>query len=515
MKVFVGVVLAILAFVFSFPSSIVSHANGFARIGGVVASHSPTIQSEFQPERRMANDNQNPQYPQPNLDDVILAAAKKASSGVTRWQGDPFYPSRDDLTSIVLVKLCSIQPQLESIWNDPDPDSGGFIGLLRFATTVAKHAAIDERRRNQSRTPEILAVRLDEPIRNDDGEAVTRADLVSDADGTFQAFQFDDLRSELTDQEYAVLQASLVNGATQHELAEEIGTSDSSISRTYIRAKEKAQKWIRWLRDRTDKQVRASIHPTFTRRPCLRPNGIAPETLDRWNATDSKSMRVVPFHDEASEWRPPITKQRHVRARKECWNAACQATPVGPDNLILPDTQRSQAVRFMPSYTGHDNRLCDSCEKAAARGVQKIRNMERGRNMHTPHLFGSDALHESSNAEGNSMDRKQAKELIQKHDIPRSTVANLSGVWLSDLSGWLNSRSELSEDKIERIAQVISDIVKAVEVMPLKINLSDVENVRKLIVAVTDAERQMDLFAPLDLPGDFELGTGTASGTAA
>lgn len=43
---------------------------------------------------------------------------------------------------------------------------------------------------------------------------------------------------------------------------------------------------------------------------------------------------------------------------------------------------------------------------------------------HVP-FFGGEGLHESSKVKIINMDRKQAKELIQKHDIPRSTVANL------------------------------------------------------------------------------------------
>lgn len=49
----------------------------------------------------------------------------------------------------------------------------------------------------------------------------------------------------------------------------------------------------------------------------------------------------------------------------------------------------------------------------------------------------------------------------------------------------------------------MTDIEKIVTVMPMKVDLRDPENVRKLIVAVNDAEMQMDLLAdvpPLELP---------------
>jgi len=393
MRDFLLIVLAIaLALVFrptSLPvaSSIVSHVNGFAP-----GRRSPAVSSLFRSEqcieRSMANDKQNPQQASNHtfegkrydrLEDAILAVAKQSCRGIASWHWhDPFYPDHDDLTGLALVKLYTYtRPTLENIWNNPDPDTGGYVGLLRFAWKVAKAAAIDERRRNTSRAPEVLALRLDEPIRNDD-ETGTRADLVSDQDGSFQAFQFDDLRDQLTQEEFEVVRGIVADCATEQELAQEFGTSDSAISRTYVRAKDKAAKWVRWLKERSDKQTRASIYPTFTRRSCLRPNGIAPETLGRWN----DGLSVVEFHDESAAWHPRITKQPRVRAKRECWNAACQSgAAIGADNLVLPAARRIEAVRFLPAYTGQDNRVCAGCQQAlalATQGAQFVRVPRQG-----------------------------------------------------------------------------------------------------------------------------------------
>jgi len=97
------------------------------------------------------------------------------------------------------------------------------------------------------------------------------------------------------------------------------------------------------------------------------------------------------------------------------------------------------------------------------------------------------------------MQFQQAAEIIKQHDIPRSTVARLSGMYLSDLSGWLNGRTDLSQDKIERISIVVADISKLVEGMAtveIKIDLTDCDNVRRLVQRMNDIGSQMDLSLP-------------------
>jgi len=106
------------------------------------------------------------------------------------------------------------------------------------------------------------------------------------------------------------------------------------------------------------------------------------------------------------------------------------------------------------------------------------------------------------------MQYQQASEIIKNHDIPRSTVARLSGMYLSDLSGWLNGRTDLAQDKIERISIVVADVAKMIQAMAtlsIKVDLSDVENVRLLVQKINDAEMQMDL-----LSGPESLGKAAA-----
>lgn len=93
-----------------------------------------------------------------------------------------------------------------------------------------------------------------------------------------------------------------------------------------------------------------------------------------------------------------------------------------------------------------------------------------------------------------NMDYRPAAELIKQYDIPRTTVARLSRMHLSDLSGWLNGRADISQDKIERVTQVVDDIVRVIKAVPYKVDLRDPTNVQKLIVAVNDNEAQIDMF---------------------
>ncbi len=92
---------------------------------------------------------------------------------------------------------------------------------------------------------------------------------------------------------------------------------------------------------------------------------------------------------------------------------------------------------------------------------------------------------------------EQTAETIRIYDIPRSTVAKLSGLWLTDLSAWLNGRQTLNAERRARIAQTVSDIVRVIETMPCKVDLRDAENVRRLIMAVNDAAQQMNLLDAL------------------
>src|SRR5882762_9578409 len=85
------------------------------------------------------------------------------------------------------------------------------------------------------------------------------------------------------------------------------------------------------------------------------------------------------------------------------------------------------------------------------------------------------------------------RETIRQHAIPRSTVAKLAGLWLTDLSAWLNGKRDIPADRITRVQETVSDIVNVLTVFPYA-DLRDPEKVRKMIVAVNDAILQHGLF---------------------
>src|SRR5260370_30813649 len=160
-------------------------------------------------ERNMANDKIQNEGKYNPVDDAIRAATRRACGQLTTWHSG-LCPDRDDLTGIVLLKLCSpaIRPILEKIWTGDSTD------LSKFIRTVSKHALVDEVRRlaAETRNPEGGLVSLDESIRSEDGTC-TRADLISDADGTFQAFRFDDLRAQLSPDEFTVFHRMVADHA--------------------------------------------------------------------------------------------------------------------------------------------------------------------------------------------------------------------------------------------------------------------------------------------------------------
>ena len=106
------------------------------------------------------------------------------------------------------------------------------------------------------------------------------------------------------------------------------------------------------------------------------------------------------------------------------------------------------------------------------------------------------------------MDHEELKKLIEKHAIPKATVARISDVWPTDLSAWLNGRQNLSTKKTDRIETAVDDIIRVIETMPMKVDLSDPKNVQRLITAVNDARLQLGLFkdedAELDTPPDLQ-----------
>jgi len=246
----------------------------------------------------------------------------------------------------------------------------------------------------------------------------------------------------------------------------------------------------------------------------LRPDGISSETLEHWSG-----LQVTTFHDEASAWRPRITKKPRVRAKRHCWNAACQGIPVGLDNLISPEARRDEAVRYLPTVTGRDNDFCESCKTAAKRAedlqtvsdrtvhqigcaepaAEVIPFVEQAETQNprvkAATFFGPATF---SNNEGRNMDYKQAAAILKELDIPRTTVARLANLHATEVSAWLGGKLTFSQEKIERISQVVVGIEKVVRTLPMKVDLRDPENVKRLIIAVNDAELQLNLFPPDD-----------------
>lgn len=83
---------------------------------------------------------------------------------------------------------------------------------------------------------------------------------------------------------------------------------------------------------------------------------------------------------------------------------------------------------------------------------------------------------------GSDTIKDQIREDIHTYRIPRSTVANLCGLYLSDLCSWLNNRGTLNPVKIERVRETVASIVEVLEATTvLKFDLRDPDNVRRLI----------------------------------
>ena len=73
-------------------------------------------------------------------------------------------------------------------------------------------------------------------------------------------------------------------------------------------------------------------------------------------------------------------------------------------------------------------------------------------------------------------------QTIQDYGIPRGTVARLAGLWPTDLSAYLNGREDLTAEREERVAWIVSEIVRVIEATkPLKLDLRDPQYVQELI----------------------------------
>ena len=100
------------------------------------------------------------------------------------------------------------------------------------------------------------------------------------------------------------------------------------------------------------------------------------------------------------------------------------------------------------------------------------------------------------------MQKDIIRETIARLAIPRGTVAKLAGLYLSDLSAWLNNRAELNPVKIERVAAVVEAIQEIVLSSPdIKFDWRDPDNAATLLskasqfksaIALQESQEQLD-----------------------
>ena len=455
---------------------------------------------------------------------------------------NPFYPKINELTQVVWQKLLAA-PKIEEIWNGAD----GFRSVSRYVARVVSNALIDEKRRRetQKRKPEILAVNLDEPFCvADEGTAeadlisATLADLIPGEVELDLPFAFEELRSEMTAEEFCILESAMKNGATIRELAQQRGESKSKVGLIAKSAKSKSRKWIKGLRRGPHQRVKARFLHTLGWGSSLRPDHIAKEVLESWNA-----LPIVPFHDPASEWRPPITKALRVRAKRECWNTACQnGLAIGPDNLVLPAARRHEAVRFLPAFTGQDNRKCAGCEQAAKRADTKISSDETTGTVSQiglakPNVWAIPKRDNSvadveeqrnffieDKTRGNFLrSRDQTIRTVIERQLPKQQLADIAGVPAARLSDYLRNRP-VPEEQCERITEAVTNILMVWKTFaPIKIALDDPVAFAKAVelanqvhakLAAEIAQEDVLRDLPTDLP-ELRIKPVEQSGTAA
>jgi len=447
-----------------------------------------------------------------------------------------FYPNIVDLIQIAQQKLTAARAKIEEIWNGVD----GFRSVSRYVSRVVTNALIDEKRRRetQKRKPGISAASLDEPVSvTDEGtDKTSLGDTISGEVEIDLPFAFYELRGEMTDEEYRVLESAIKTGATISELAEQRGESKSTTGRIAKSAKKKSRKWIKGLRRGPHQRIKARFLCTLGWGSSLRPDHISKEVLETWET----AIPTVPFHDPASEWRPPtITKQSHVRAKRECWNAACQnGLAIGVDNLVLPTARQHEAIRFLPAYTGTDNRLCEGCKKAAKPDPK----MFSDRTTWTASQIG----HAEPNVEAipvrddlvadaeqyqeqhnffvgnetkrnflyNKIQQDAAIHVIKSHEIPKQQLADIANVPAARLSDYLRNRP-VSQEQADRITGAVINILLVWETFaPIKIALDDPQAFAKAVelarqVHAKLAKEQADTV--LELPLRMKPLEGTAA----
>lgn len=95
--------------------------------------------------------------------------------------------------------------------------------------------------------------------------------------------------------------------------------------------------------------------------------------------------------------------------------------------------------------------------------------------------------------------RNTIETQIRQYKMPRSTVAKLSGLHLTTLSGWLNGRFEIDESKIARIEQTVKRLATLVDLAAFPIDLKNIPAIGNALAAFENAfaasDREFDSFS--------------------
>jgi hypothetical protein len=89
--------------------------------------------------------------------------------------------------------------------------------------------------------------------------------------------------------------------------------------------------------------------------------------------------------------------------------------------------------------------------------------------------------------------RSNIEATINTYKIPRSTVAKLSGLHLTTVSGWLNCRFEIDSSKIARIENTVKKIAQLVDLAAFPVDLKNIPAVEKAIAVFDRAFKQENL----------------------
>lgn len=107
------------------------------------------------------------------------------------------------------------------------------------------------------------------------------------------------------------------------------------------------------------------------------------------------------------------------------------------------------------------------------------------------------------------MQKDVIRDTIARLAIPRGTVAKLSGLYLSDLSAWLNNRAELNPVKVLRVAAVVEAIQEIVLASPdIKFDWRDPANAATLVTKMAQFKSETAL---QDAEADLQRVMGEAA----